>query len=83
MKRTSEILELLEQYEDVVKKAKEKNLISTKNFVRDITGKIVLKGEISSGNQVITTGQLSNGLYFIELRRGDSLIGVQRIMKTQ
>mgnify|MGYP006150193819 CR=1 FL=1 len=48
-----------------------------------ITGKIVLKGEISSGNQVITTGQLSNGLYFIELRRGDSLIGVQRIMKTQ
>ena len=51
-------------------------------IIRDITGKVVLKGEISSGNKVITTDQLSNGLYFIELRIGDSLIGVQRIIKT-
>lgn len=41
MKRTSEILELLEKYEDVVKKAKEKNLISTKNFVGDIIETLV------------------------------------------
>jgi hypothetical protein len=52
-------------------------------IIRDITGKIVLQEEISSDSHVLATGQLSNGLYFVELRIGDSLIGVQRIMKTQ
>jgi arabinogalactan endo-1,4-beta-galactosidase len=47
MKRTTEILELLDQYEDVVSKAKEMGVISTKNFVGDIIETLVC-GELKA-----------------------------------
>jgi hypothetical protein len=50
-------------------------------YIRDISGKLIRQQDISSDKQVISTVNLSSGLYFIELRNDEGLLDVKRIVK--
>ena len=49
--------------------------------IRDISGKLIKQQVINADKQVISTENLSGGLYFIELRNDEGLLDVKRIVK--
>ena len=48
--------------------------------VTDITGKTVLEGNTLSGNSVNTHGQLSSGVYFVDVNNNTTMYATQKLI---
>ncbi len=51
--------------------------------ILNLTGKVLLKEQLLSNNQKISLETLANGIYMVQIKNGDTLVDIQKIVKSE